>query len=38
MMKIKSITLKKVHSKFGTEYNWDNDDGITAATFIIIQE
>ena len=30
--------LKKVHSKFGTEYNWDNDDGITGATFIIIQE
>ena len=30
--------LKKSHTTFGTEYNWNNDDGITGATFIIIQE
>ena len=30
--------LKKNHTTFGTEYNWNNDDSITGATFIIIQE
>ena len=30
--------LKKSHTTFGTEYNWNNDDSITGATFIIIQE
>ena len=30
--------LKKNHTTFGTEYNWNNDDGITGTTFIIIQE
>ena len=30
--------LKKSHTTFGTEYNWNNDDGITGTTFIIIQE
>lgn len=30
--------LKKSHTTFGTEYNWNNNDGITGTTFIIIQE
>lgn len=30
--------LKKSHNMFGTEYSWNNDDGITGATFLIIQD
>ena len=29
--------LKKTNNKFGTEYSWMNDDGITGFTFLIIQ-
>ena len=30
--------LKKSNNRFGIEYGWDFDDGITGATFLIIQE